>query len=128
MAELINFPVINSLDFAVFDEKQYVTLRDLTFGDITVPKGFIFDGISVPWGVMWMFTHNELKRGIRAACFHDFMCEPENRGRYKRKEATSILLKLWKKAGLGNRWYTSWKPYVVYIAVELYQMRQGGWK
>lgn len=126
MAKIVSYPAINSLDYAVYDEKRYVSLRKRTFRNVTVPEGFVFDGVSVPWFVMWMFTHNELKRGMRASCFHDFLCE--NRGQCKRKEATSILLKLWKEDGLGKRWYTSWKPWIVYIFVELYQMKQGGWK
>lgn len=125
MAKIITYPVIKNLLFAVFDETNYVNLEEITFRKISVPKGFVFDGVSIPWFVMWMFSHNDLKRGIKAACFHDFMCE--HKDIYQRREATAILLKLWKNAGLGNRWYTAWKPWVVYLFVEIYQMMKG-WK
>ena len=125
MGKITSYPTINRLDFAVYDEKHYVTMKDLKFRNVTVPKYFIFDGVSVPWFAMFLFTHNELKRGIMASAFHDFMCE--NKDKFKRREATSILIKLWKQAGLGSHWYTSWKPWLVYISVELYQMAKG-WK
>ncbi len=111
--------------FAVYGRKKYITLNKLNRYGVDVPAGFIFDGVSVPWFVMWMFTHNELKEGIEAACVHDYMCE--HKDDYRRRYATSILLKLWKNAGLGERWYTSWKPWVVYVFVELYQILKG-WK
>ncbi|MDD4556206.1 MAG: DUF1353 domain-containing protein [Alphaproteobacteria bacterium] len=126
MVKTTSYPTINRLDFAVYDEKHYVTMKDLTFRNVTVPKGFIFDGVSVPWFVTWLFTHNDLKRGIMAAAFHDFMCE--NKDKFSRREATSILMKLWKQAGLGSRWYTAFKPWLVYCFVEAYQMTQKGWK
>lgn len=123
MGKIVSYPVIKSLDFGVYDEKRYVSLRKRTFRNVTVPEGFLFDGISIPWFVMFLFTHNELKKGLQAACFHDFMCE--NKGVYRRREATSVLLKLWKNAGLGNRWYMAWKPWVVYCFVEIYQICKG---
>ncbi len=116
---------MEKLLFAVYGRKKYITLDKLSRQGVKVPAGFVFDGVSVPWFVMWMFTHNELKEGIEAACVHDFMCG--HKEKYRRREATSILLKLWKNAGLGERWYTSWKPWVVYAFVELYQISKG-WK
>lgn len=111
--------------FAVYGRKKYITLDKLNRYGVDVPAGFIFDGVSVPWFVMWMFTYDELKEGTEASCVHDYMCEHKND--YRRRYATSVLLKLWKNAGLGERWYTSWKPWVVYVFVELYQILKG-WK
>ena len=116
---------ISDIDFGVYKATKYITLHLWTFRNINVPEGFVFDGVSVPWFATFLFTHNDLKRGIMASAFHDFMWE--NKDKFKRREATSILIKLWKQAGLGSRWYTSWKPWVVYISVELYQMAKG-WK
>lgn len=111
--------------FAVYGRKEYITLVKINRLGVEIPAGFVFDGVSVPWFVMWVFTHNELKEGIEASCVHDWMCA--HKDIYRRREATSALIKLWKNAGLGGRWYTSWKPWVVYGFVELYQIFQG-WK
>ncbi|MFV0626400.1 MAG: DUF1353 domain-containing protein [Alphaproteobacteria bacterium] len=121
MGKLISYPSLNNLDIAVYDEKHYVTMKNLTFRDVTVPKGFVFDGVSVPWFTTFLFTHNDLKRGIMASAFHDFMCE--NKDKFSRREATSILMKLWKQSGIS-----SCKAVVIYVCVEAYQMTQKGWK
>ena len=43
MGIIINYPVINRLDFGVVDDK-YVTLRDLRYDDITVLKVLFLTG------------------------------------------------------------------------------------
>ena len=49
------------------------------------------------------------------------MCR--HKEKYKRKEATKILVSLWIDAGLPK-----WKGYIVYIFVELYQILVNHWK
>ncbi|MFV0626175.1 MAG: DUF1353 domain-containing protein [Alphaproteobacteria bacterium] len=95
--------------------------RPMIYKDITVWASFKFDGASIPWPVMFLFTKNDIAKGDVAACFHDWMCEHKHL--YKRKYATHILLKLWKMAGLP-----SWKAGIIYACVEAYQMTQKGWK
>ena len=65
---------IKDLDFALYDIK-YITLHRQSYKTVKVPKGFIFDGITVPAPLMVLFSNKDLRQGIRAACFHDFMCQ-----------------------------------------------------
>ena len=120
----MSWPYIKNLDFAVTPE-CYITLRDMSFNGVTVPKGYTFDGITAKAPFTFIFSNNDLRKGIRAACFHDFMCE--NKNKFSRRQATSILIKLWKEDGLGNKLFTSWKPWLVYLFVEIYQIYKG-WK
>ena len=117
MGIVINYPVINRLDFGVVDDK-YVTLRDLRYDDITVPKGFVFDGVTVKAPFTFIFSNKDLRQGVRASCFHDFMCR--NKTQYKRKQASLVLTALWKQDGLNP-----FKAWIVFWCVELYQWCRG---
>lgn len=123
MGNIISYPSMKRLCFAIYSLTKFVTTENLSFRNIIVPKGFVFDGVSLPWFVMFLFTHNELKRGIRASCFHDWMCE--NKDKFSRREATKILYDIWKQDGLGRNLITIWKPWVVYVFVEIYQICKG---
>lgn len=110
---------IKNLEFAVYDIK-YVTLHELNYHNINIPKGFIFDGITVPAPFSGLFSNKDLRQGIKAACFHDFMCQ--NKDKYKRKEATNILIELWLQSGLNR-----FKAQIAKFSINIYQMLKG-WK
>lgn len=117
MGVVVSYPVINSLDFAVVDN-NYITLRNLQHGNVAVPKGFVFDGVTVKAPFTVIFSNKDLRRGIKASCFHDWMCK--HKQDYRRKYATQVLVDLWKQNGLGKI-----KAGIVYICVELYQICHG---
>lgn len=124
MKNKLSYPALNQINFGVIPQ-GYVTLRDLTFKNVTVPKGYIFDGITAKAPFTVIFSNDDLRNGIKAACFHDYLCD--NKNLCRRKEATTILINLWKQDGLGRKWYNSWKPWLVYVCVEIYQIMKG-WK
>ena len=120
MSDIVDTPMFGLIG------TSYVALRDVRYCDrVRVPKRFVFDGVSVPWFCMFLFSHDDLKRGVYAACLHDYMCV--HKDRFKRREATEILVRAWKDSGLGSRWYTAWKPFLVFASVELYKWANG-WK
>ena len=106
-------------DFAV-EGINYITLREQTFENITVPKDFVFDGVTVPAPFTLLFSNKVLRQGIKAACFHDYMCQ--NKNLYTRKLATDILMKIWQENGLN-----SFKAVIAKAIVNIYQMLKG-WK
>ncbi len=110
---------IKDFDFAVYDIK-YITLHRLSYKDVKVPRGFIFDGITVPAPLTILFSNKDLRQGIKASCFHDFMCQ--NKDKFSRKEATSILIELWLQAGLNK-----FKAQIAKLSINIYQ-RLKGWK
>lgn len=77
----LTYPVLNSLDFAVYGI-NYVTLRDLEHDSVIVPKGYVFDGVTVKAPFTFIFSNKDLRKGIRASCFHDWLCE--HRSQYTR--------------------------------------------
>ena len=105
--------------FLVVGEK-YQTVVPLVYKGISVPKGFVFDGVTVKAPFTFLFSNKDLRQGIRASCFHDFMCRHKNQ--YSRKFATDILVKIWREDGLEN-----WKAFFVRLSVNLYQWFNG-WK
>lgn len=100
---------------------QYITLVDLHYRGVKVPKGFVFNGVSVKSPFTFFFSQDELRKGIEASCFHDYMCE--NRHRYDRKTATRNLVDIWVDNGLKR-----WKANIVEKCVNIYQAVKGGWK
>lgn len=107
------------LDFAVYDIK-YITLHRLSYKNVKIPRGFIFDGVTVPAPLTFLFSNKDLRQGIKAACFHDFMCQ--NKDKFSRKEATNILIELWLQAGLNK-----FKAKIAQYGVSVYQWLKG-WK
>lgn len=124
MVKVVNYITIKDMDFAV-TPKYYIALKDMEYRNVIIPRGYAFDGITAKAPFTFLFSNNDLRKGIKAACFHDYMCE--NKDKYKRHDATSILIKIWKNDGLGDKWFTSWKPWFVYFFVETYQFFKG-WK
>lgn len=122
MVKIINRRRIPNISFAV-TPRYYILLKDMSFDKVTVLKGYVFDGVTAKSPFTFIFSNNDLRKGIRASCFHDYMCE--NKRNFKRRYATSVLIKLWKQDGLGDKWITSWKPWFVYIFVEVYQFLKG---
>lgn len=99
---------------------NYITLTKLSYKNLRIPKGFIFDGVTVKAPFTFIFSNKDLRKGIRASCFHDYMCR--HKDKYKRKEATKTLVNLWVEDGLPR-----WKGWIVFIFVELYQILVNHW-
>ena len=104
--------------FALTKDGKYITKKEMAEENVMVPKHFKFDGITLKQPYAFFFTPKDLRQGRIAAAFHDYMCE--NKSLFKRKHATHILLKLWKRYGLS-----SWKAPLIYVCVELYQIGKG---
>ena len=102
------------------DDLNYCTIKPLMYKGIKVPAHFVFDGVTVKAPFTLIFSNKDLRKGIKASCFHDWMCK--HKDLYRRKQATKILVELWKENGLST-----WKCWIVYICVEIYQLFNG-WK
>lgn len=120
MGRQASYPLINTLNFAVYGI-NYVTLKDMEYDGIKVPKGYVFDGVTARAPFTFLFSTKDLRQGIRASCFHDWICE--HRAEYTREYATDVLVDIWRKEGLNR-----YKAYIVKICVNVYQMIKGGWK
>lgn len=120
MGRKCGYTIINSLNFAVYGI-NYVTLRDLEYDGVIVPKGFVFDGVTAKAPFTFIFSTKDLRQGIKASCFHDWMCQ--HKSEYSRKYSTDILVDLWQQEGLNR-----YKAYIVKVCVNLYQIIKGEWK
>lgn len=109
--------IAENLTFALLGNK-FVTLKRLQYQNIDIPEGFVFDGVTVKAPFTFIFSNKDLRQGIRASCFHDFMCRDKTK--YERKYASRILVDLWKQDGLD-----SVKAWIVFYCVELYQWCRG---
>ena len=61
--------------------KFYQTTEDMTFRDVTVPKGFITDGISYKFRLVGVFINRFDPRYIKAVIVHDYLTD---RGDWKK--------------------------------------------
>ncbi len=99
---------------------KYHTLVSLEYEGIKIPAGFEFDGVTVKAPFTFLFSNKDLRQGIRASCFHDWMCN--HKDRYRRETATDVLVEIWRADGLE-----AWKAWFVRRSVNLYQWLKG-WK
>lgn len=116
----LSYPALNTLDFAVCGI-NYVTLHDMEYDGIKVPRGYVFDGVTAKSPFTFIFSTKDLRQGIRASCFHDWLCE--HRSEYTRAYSTKVLVDIWQKDGLNK-----YKAFIAKISVNVYQMFNGGWK
>lgn len=116
----LSYPALNTLNFAVYGI-NYVTLKDLEHDGIKIPKGYVFDGVTVKAPFTLLFSTKDLRQGVRASCFHDWLCE--HREEYTREYATDVLVDIWQKDGLNK-----FKAFIAKISVNVYQFFRGGWK
>jgi len=80
---------------------------------IKIPKGFKFDGASIP-RFLWIFIgHPFSPRFIEASLVHDYLCIKG----YDRKSADRKFKELLKRAGVS-----SWKATAMYNAVRAFSM------
>lgn len=119
MLDPFNDPLIQ-VKIGLYRDNNFVTIKPLVHKGIRIPSGFVFDGVTVRAPFTFIFSNKDLRKGIIASCFHDWMCRRKET--YKRKEATKVLIDLWKKEGLPT-----WKCWIVYLFVEIYQICKG-WK
>lgn len=117
---IVNNKILKDLDFAVY-KTNYITLRVLYYDNIIVPKGYIFDGVTVKPPFTIIFSNKDLRQGIRASCFHDWLCN--HKSEYELKYATNILVNIWREDGLNI-----FKSFIVKFFVNLFQIFKGGWK
>jgi len=87
--------------------RQWFLEQTLYWGNLLVPRGFLFDGASIPIGLRCFFPHGGPK--FFAACLHDWL--------YRntigtRKEADGIFLAAMIKNGVPL-----WKAQLMYSGV-----------
>lgn len=116
----LTYPALNRLDFAVYGI-NYVTLQDLEYDGIKVPRGYVFDGVTAKAPFTFIFSTKDLRQGIRASCFHDWLCQ--HKPEYTREYSTKVLVDIWKQDGLNG-----YKAFIAKISVNIYQFFTGGWK
>lgn len=107
-------------DYWVVNKEFTCTFDSFGFQTVTIPKGFLTDGASVP-RLFWIFFPRWSIYG-QAACVHDFLCEYlliKERGVIKkitRKECDLLFLKLMKDGGVSRL-----KRNLMYAGVALYR-------
>ena len=82
-----------------------VLLEDYVYSingyDITIFKGFVTDGASVPHSLQWLY--NPFGRYIKAAVVHDFLYSCYNNTGINRTLADKIFRYIMQETGVDNR-------------------------
>lgn len=107
-----------------FSNGKAILLQDYIYSingyDITIFKGFVTDGASVPHSLQWLY--NPYGKYINAAVVHDYLYSAYNNTGINRTLADKIFRYIMKETGVDNRtsrrFYnvvkyfgeTSWKP------------------
>ena len=92
------YPFINKISLGVF---LYDKEKSRKYNFI-IPKGYCFDGASVPrffWRIIGSNTDNKF---LVAALIHDYMCEHHDCVGYDREFSTKVFNELLKVSGVGK--------------------------
>ncbi len=95
---------------ALFEKTRYRLCADLKLAGVTVPRGFVTDGATVPRAFWWLFP--PAGRYFLAAAVHDYLLEYEGNWREANRKFKDALL----EQGV-SRWVT----YTMFSAVQVYQ-------
>jgi len=87
--------------------RTWQLINSFTYGEITVPRGFLFDGASVPVGLRWIFPHGGAK--MAAALVHDYCYRTAC---VSRKEADKLFHDLMLENGVSK-----WRAKAMYAGV-----------
>ena len=90
--------------------RHWVLLESITYEEITVPAGFIFDGASIPVGLRPIFPHGGAK--FFASCIHDYAYKT---GVVSKERADALFLQAMLENGVEE-----WKANTMYAAVKLF--------
>lgn len=95
----------NKLLLEPISNGKAVLLADYVYSingyDITIFKGFVTDGASVPHSLQWLY--NPFGRYIKAAVVHDFLYSCYNNTGINRTLADKIFRYIMQETGVDNR-------------------------
>jgi len=97
--------------------KLYLLAKDFTAHGITVPKGFRYDGASVP-KIAWLVGLGRDGVHRAASLIHDWLYVNDgeiDEGSYTRKQADDLFRDMLKEYGVK-----SWHVFVAYRATRLF--------
>jgi Protein of unknown function (DUF1353) len=113
----LQFPI--AVNHLMNGHPPFVTLCPIVFrlGEhrLPVPRGFQFDGASVPRWLWWLKGFSPLDRSIVAALAHDWLCEhPEI---LPRVVGDAIFISLLRRSGISE-----WRATLMYLAVRAWSV------
>ena len=113
------YPFINKekLNVAIFDREKMKSYK------FTIPKGYCFDGASIPrifWRLIGPNTDNNF---LIPALIHDALCENHSHLDYDRALSTNIFNALLYASGVGN-----FKRFLMKNSVACYQTLFCKWR
>lgn len=81
---------------------------------VHIPKGYVFDGASIPRS-MWSVIGSPFEpRLMKAACVHDWYCEHTSHCYESRAIGDSVFFKLLAEAGVSP-----WRRRIMFVGVRL---------
>ena len=90
---------------------------------ISIPKGYTWDGATIPFGFRWMLGGKGNPEFLVASCVHDKMCECPWLVDYNRYLSSIIFRELLIACGCSK-----FKAYIMFGAVDTFQKLVKKWK
>ena len=124
-------PSIEEYELQDILKKPYISNKNTNFFitykgteyQVFIPKGYKWDGASIPFGFRWILGGMGNPEFLVASCVHDKMCECKWLVHYDRYLSSLIFKELLLACGCGKI-----KANIMFCAVDTFQKLVKGWK
>ena len=115
--DIENKPFLNKRNINYFIEYQNEIYT------IFIPKGYTWDGATIPFGFRWLLGGKGNPQFLVASCVHDKLCECKYLVNYNRQLSSVIFKELLLACGCSK-----FKANIMYSAVDNFQKIVKEWK
>lgn len=124
-------PIMTQNEIQDIQKKPFLNKKDIYYMVkyglekyiIYVPKGYTWDGATIPFGFRWILGGKGNPQFLIASCVHDKMCECKWLIDYNRELSSLVFKELLLACGCSDL-----KANIMYMAVNNFQRLIKGWK
>ena len=124
-------PIMTEAEQRDIEKKSFINKRNITYTInylneeyvVFIPKGYTYDGATIPFGFRWILGGKGNPQFLVASCVHDKLCECKWLVSYNRHLSSLIFKELLLACGCSK-----FKAEIMFMAVDNFQKLIKEWK